>query len=177
MSTTQFTATVLGCYLDNVTLHMSPSDGNFFLSQITLDRNPSISDFEGCWLPGNPKRGGSRSVEVDQQDFTRLHDECALGTTVQVTLTYHLSDDETQYCVDNVDCMRIVVQAQYKRSPEAGNYPDPPAAVGDLAHTVQQQLLVQRQILSILQEARPSQPTPRSHQATANGTPRHPQGD
>ncbi len=169
MPPTQFTATVLGCYADNITLHMSPTSDDFFLSQITIDRNPNISDFEGTWLPGNPKHGGSRTVEVDQQDFTRLHGECPLGATVNVTLTYHLSDDGTEYCVDNIDCEQIAVGAQYKAWSEDGNHPDPQTDVGSLSNVLQQQLQVQHQILSLLREARPPQPLPRNRQPGANG--------
>lgn len=106
----QFTATVLGSTPDNITLHMSPSEDNFFLTQITMDRNSGVSGFVGTWAPGSPKHA-SRSVEVDDEDFSRLHNECAQDATVQVTLTYHL--DGIQCVVENIDCAQVTVQPLY----------------------------------------------------------------
>lgn len=112
MTTTRFAATVYSCSPNIIVLRMPapyiPDD--FYLYQISLCLNTGVAGFVGCWQPGNPTHGGSRSVDVDQADFSRLYAECVGTTAVAVTLTYH-DGGNSGYCIDNIDCAPITQTA------------------------------------------------------------------
>ncbi|MEO8905982.1 MAG: hypothetical protein ABI488_25770 [Polyangiaceae bacterium] len=155
MPSTRFSATVLGCYDSTITLHMSPTAEGFYLSQITIDLNPDTNGFDGCWARGNARHGGSRSVEVGQADFDRLHAECPTGATVTVTITYHDSPSGNgEVCIDDMDCVQATLTAALMRiTHQLGDG----GVLGLLTRSnelAEQQLQMQKETLELLREAR-----------------------
>lgn len=158
MPTTSFTATVIGCNSSNITLHMAPATNIFNLSQITIDFNSGVSGFSGCWTSGTVAHGGSRTVEVDPTDYTRLQSECVLNATVTVTITFH--DNGGQHCIDNIDCVQATLAHALSALTKISAQLDESnvlSGIRTLNETARAQLAVHERVLASLeQQARPS---------------------
>jgi hypothetical protein len=98
MTTTILSARVASADAFTIVLRTTPMTP-LFLSQITIALNTGLATLVGRVQPGDPTHGGSRTIQADPTDFSRLLGECLPGATVKVTLTYDAS-----YNVSALDC-------------------------------------------------------------------------
>lgn len=164
MPTTRFAANVYSVSPQIIVLRMPPPyiSDDFYLYQISICLNSGIQGFDGCWLSGNPSHGGSRSVDVDPTDFSRLYSECNGATAVTVTLTYH-DGGSSALCVDYIDCTRATLHTALMAMHQMGTQFGTSSMVTEMRRAneiASVQLRVQEQILELLQCVSQALPVP-----------------
>jgi hypothetical protein len=164
MSTTRFPARVYSCSTDTIVLKMSAPyiADDFFLSQIIIYLNSGITGFSGCWQPGNPQHGGSRTIEAGTTEFNRLYNECIGATTVTATLTYH-DGGSSGYCIDCIDCPQPTIHSALIALNQISSQLGTGSVTAEIRRSNEialAQLKVQEQILQLLQAAQHVPPPP-----------------
>jgi hypothetical protein len=145
---------------------MTPTQSDFYLSQLTIDNNPGGTCASGCFSAGTQSAGGSRVVYLDSADFNALSAKCPKGATVTLILTYHTVVDgsgQTTYCIDCIECQQLPLHTELlalNRISEQLGTGMITEEIRELKNVMLRQLEAQERTLTFLQELRLPWPAP-----------------